>query len=283
MVPSILMPLAHELQPAPVFNAVLQLARLLSAKVRAAYIRPDPDIAAAMIPEMIMAGGVTRDVIERETTQAARAAKSAFEEWRNRNGGRANAGEGPGWRAAWSEDVGEYEPIVTRRGRLSDMIVLPSPTAGAIVAQRCADAAIFSTGRPTLLVGDAVPPAVTEHVLIAWNGSLEASRAVFGAMPLLRLASRITIFSAAEYPAEAVDVDDLAIALRAHDIRATPQLVFPTDERSTGAALVSAAEAHRASLIVMGAYTHSRVREAFLGGVTRHLLAHAPAPVLMSH
>jgi len=44
-----------------------------------------------------------------------------------------------------------------------------------------------------------------------------------------------------------------------------------------------AAETQRATLIVMGAYTHSRMREAFLGGVTRHLLAHAPVPLLMSH
>jgi nucleotide-binding universal stress UspA family protein len=123
---------------------------------------------------------------------------------------------------------------------------------------------------------------LTDHVLIAWNGSLEASRAVFGAMPLLRLAKRITIFTALEYGAEAVDLDDLAASLRDRGIR-TPEVVFPTNERSTGVALVMAAETHHATLIVMGAYTHSRMREAFLGGVTKHLLAHAPVPLLMSH
>jgi nucleotide-binding universal stress UspA family protein len=52
---------------------------------------------------------------------------------------------------------------------------------------------------------------------------------------------------------------------------------------ATGAALVSAAAEQQATLIVMGAYTHSRLRQSFLGGVTRHLLAHAPVPLLMSH
>jgi nucleotide-binding universal stress UspA family protein len=131
-------------------------------------------------------------------------------------------------------------------------------------------------------VGDTLPAALTDNILIAWNGSLEASRAVFGAMPLLRLAKRVTIFTALEYEAEAVHLDDLGVSLRDRGIR-TPEVIFPTGERSTGAALVMAAETHHATLIVMGAYTHSRMREAFLGGVTRHLLAHAPAPLLMSH
>jgi nucleotide-binding universal stress UspA family protein len=284
MTTSILMPLAQELPTSHVFDATLWLAQELKAKVQAAYIRPDPDAAAAMVPETIAAAGVTREAIEREGRQAASVAEASFAEWRNRNGGLAKVTEGmaDGWAANWSEHVGEFEPIVTRFGRLSDFIVLPRPTASDIVAQRCADAALFGTGRPTLLVRESLPAALTDHVLIGWNGSLEASRAVFGAMPLLRLAKRIAIFTALEYGAEAVDLEDLAASLRDRGIR-TPEVIFPTTERSTGAALVTAAETHHATLIVMGAYTHSRMREAFLGGVTKHLLAHAPVPLLMSH
>jgi nucleotide-binding universal stress UspA family protein len=276
---TILMPLAIELPVAQVFDATSWLAQELKAQVRAAYIRPDPTAASFMIPETIMAAGVTRETIEVEGRRDASIAKARFDEWRNTSGVARAGGSG----ATWSEHVGEYEPIVTRYGRLSDFIVLPRPATSEIVAQRCADAAIFGTGRPTLLVGGESPPAVlTDHILIAWNGSLEASRAVFGAMPLLRLAKRITIFTAREYGAEAVDLEDLAAALRDRGIR-SPEVVFPTNERSTGTALVMAAETHHATLIVMGAYTHSRMREAFLGGVTKHLLAHAPVPLLMGH
>jgi nucleotide-binding universal stress UspA family protein len=282
MTTSILMPLAKELPSTQVFDATLWLARELQAQVQAAYIRPDPAFASIIIPETIIAAGVTRETIELEGRQAAAVAKTGFDEWRRRNGSVQGSGA-PGWGASWADHVGEFESIITRSGRLSDFIVLPRPTAGEIVAQRCADAAIFGTGRPTLLVGgETLPTALTDHILIAWNGSLEASRAIFGAMPLLRLARRITIFTALEYGAEAVDLDELAASLRNRGIH-TPEVVFPTNERSTGAALVMAAETHHATLTVMGAYTHSRMRESFLGGVTRHLLAHSPVPLLMSH
>jgi nucleotide-binding universal stress UspA family protein len=283
MTTSILMPLAKELPTTQVFDATLWLARELKGQVQATYIRPDPAFASLIVPETIIAAGVTRETIELEGRQAAAVAKARFDEWRNHNGGLAQASGASDWGATWSEHVGEFEPIVTRYGRLSDFIVLPRPTASEVVAQRCADAAVFGTGRPTLLVGDEpLPTVLADHILIAWNGSLEASRAVFGAMPLLRLAKRIIIFTAREYGAEAVDLEDLAAALRDHGIRA-PEVVFPTTEHSTGTALVMAAETHHATLIVMGAYTHSRMREAFLGGVTKHLLAHAPVPLLMSH
>ena len=283
MTTSILVPLAQGLPSSNVFDATLALAQGLHARVHAAYIRPNPDAAAAMVPEMIMAGGVTRDIIEQEMRQATAVAEVRFEEWRQRQGGLAASDRtGERWSATWSEYIGDFEPIVTRFGRLADFIVLPRPTASEVIAQRCVDAAVFGTGRPTLIVGEAPPAPLTDHILIAWNGSLEASRAVFGAMPLLQRAKRITIFTALEYGAEAVDLEDLAASLRDRGIR-TPEVIFPTNERSTGAALVTAAKTHHATLIVMGAYTHSRLREAFLGGVTRHLLGHAPAPLLMSH
>jgi nucleotide-binding universal stress UspA family protein len=280
---SILMPLAQELPPSQVSDAALWLARELKAQVRATYIRPDPAAVASMIPDMIMANGVARDVIEREAQRAASATKAWFDKWQYHNSGLAKLGaEATGWSASWSEHVGEYEPVITRFGRLSDFIVLPRPSTSEVVAQRCFDAAVFGTGRPTLLVADAIPVSLTNHVLIAWNGSLEASRAVLAVMPLLDRAMRITIFTALEFGAEAADLVDLTASLRDRGTR-SPEVIFPGEERSTGAALVAAAETHHATLIVMGAYTHSRLREAFLGGVTQHLLAHAPVPLLMSH
>ncbi len=281
MITPILVPLAKELPTSHVFDATLWLARQLNARVRVSYIRPNPDAALAMLPEMIGALGITRESIEQESRQAAAAAKARFVEWSARGDASTNSETG-GWSATWSEHVGEFEPIVTRFGRLCDFIVLPRPSAEEVVAQRCFDAAVFGTGRPTLLVGETLPESLADHIIIAWNGSLEASRAVFGAMPLLRLARRVTIFTALEYGAEAVGLDDLAESLRDRGIR-TPQVIFPTGDHSTGAALVMATKTHEPSLLVMGAYTHSRLRESFLGGVTRHLLAHATVPLLMSH
>jgi len=92
----------------------------------------------------------------------------------------------------------------------------------------------------------------------------------------------VSIFAAPQYEIDGVNPADLAEYLSWHGIRAHP-LAGSNDDYAIGAALVSAASEQKATLIVMGAYTHSRLRQSFLGGVTRHLLAHAPVPLLMSH
>jgi nucleotide-binding universal stress UspA family protein len=283
MIRTILVPLTAEMPDEALLEAALVLARKVNAHIRALFMLPNADAALASIPDVILAAGVTREVIERETQEAAAQGKQHFVAWRSRN----NVAEEAGGRldtcfATWAEQIGEIEILMTRYGRLSDLIVVPRPAPGAYQAQRCFDSAVFGSGRPTLVLAEKLPFDMTDHILIAWNGSLEASRAVLGAMPLLHLATRVSIFAAPQYDIDGVDPVDLAASLSWHGIQA--HLVMgPKDEHTTGAALVAAAVEQEATLIVMGAYTHSRLRQSFLGGVTRHLLAHAPAPLLMSH
>jgi nucleotide-binding universal stress UspA family protein len=283
MIRTILVPLATELSSEALLDTGLSVAKQLDGHIRALFIQPDPDAAFAYLPDVILAAGVTREVIEREALEAAAAAKDSFVAWRKRN----DVPEDPGARldscfATWSEKFGDVEAIVARFGRVSDLIVVPSPSTRSVHGQRCFDAAVFESGRPTLVVGEKLPFDITDHVMIAWNGSLEASRAVLGAMPLLHQADRVSIFAVPQYEDENVDADDLAEALRWHGIRAR-QIPSPRNEASTGVVLVSAAIEQQATMIVMGAYTHSRLRQRFLGGVTKHLLAQAPVPLLMSH
>ncbi|HKM69690.1 MAG TPA: universal stress protein [Stellaceae bacterium] len=283
MIRTILVPLTAELSGETLLETALVLAKRVNAHIRALFILPDPDAALAYLPDVTLAAGLTREVIERETQEAAVKEKQRFIDWRTRN----NLPETADGRldtcfATWAEQTGEIEAVVTRRGRLSDLIVVPRPAPGSVQAQRCFDAAVFGSAHPTLVVNEKLPFDMTGHVMIAWNGSLEASRAVLGAMPLLHLAGRVSIFAAPQYDVEDVDPADLADSLSWHGIRAH-SVVGPKDEHATGAALVSAAAEQQATLIVMGAYTHSRLRQSFLGGVTRHLLAHAPVPLLMSH
>ena len=112
--------------------------------------------------------------------------------------------------------------------------------------------------------------AITGHVIIAWNGSLEASRAVLGAMPLLHQADRVSIFSVPQYEAEGVDAADLVESLSWHGIRAH-LIRVARDDSSTGAALVSAAIEQQATMIVMGAETllaaaHEQAALLVMGG-----------------
>jgi len=255
MIRTILVPLTAGLAGEPVLDTALALARRVNANIRALFILPNPHSALGYLPDAVLAAGLTREIIERETQEAAAEAKGRFTGWRIRN----NLPETAGGRidacfATWAEQIGEIETVVTRWGRLGDLIVVPRPALSTIQAQRCFDAAVFGTGRPTLVVGDQTHLDMTDHIMIAWNGSLEASRAVFGAMPLLHLAGRVSVFAAPQYDIEDVDPADLAEYLSWHGIRAQP-VVGPKDENATGAALISAAREQEATLIVMGAYT----------------------------
>jgi nucleotide-binding universal stress UspA family protein len=263
-------------------DAALSVAKRLNCHIRALFIQPHPHTAFTYLPDIILAAGVTREVIERETLEATAAAKNDFAEWRKRN----DVLEAADLRldscfASWSERLGDLETIVARFGRVSDLIVMPRPSSGSVQKQHCFDAAVFESGRPTLLTGEKHVDLI-DHVLVAWNGSLEASRAVLGAIPLLHQADRVSIFSAPQHESEGAELADLAEARQWHGIRAH-LIPSPREESSTGGALVSAAVEQQATMIVMGAYTHSRLRQSFLGGVTKHLLAHAPVPLLMSH
>ena len=238
MIRTILVPLATELPNEALLDAALIAAKRLDAHIRALFIQPDPGAAFAYVPDVILATGVSREVIEREMLEMAAAEKDHFTAWRNRN----NLPEAGGVRvdscfATWSEHSGEIEALAARFGRLSDLIVVQRPRPGSIHAQLCFDAAVFESGRPTLVVSDKSPLDMTDHVIIAWNGSLQASRAVLGAMPLLHLANRVSIFAAPQYDEEGVDPADLAESLSWHGVRAH-RIVALTDGRSTGAARV---------------------------------------------
>jgi hypothetical protein len=221
MIRTILVPLTTELSSEPLLDAALLVAKRLNGHIRALSILPNPDTAFAYLPDVILAAGVTREVIARETQEAAAAAKDRFVDWRKHN----NVPETPGVRldscfASWSEQLGDIETIVARFGRVSDFIVVSRPSSSFVQGQRCFDAAVFESGRPTLVVGEGLPFAITDHVMIAWNASLEASRAILGAMPLLHLAGHVSIFAAPQYENEGVDTTDLVESLSWHGIRA---------------------------------------------------------------
>jgi len=140
---------------------------------------------------------------------------------------------------------------------------------------------LFGSGRASLFVppkGAALKGFGT--VVVAWNGSREAARAVAEAMPLLKQASQVIVVVLREDDGTAPG-GDIGRHLSRHGIAAVVHSADPGTD-GPGAALLG--EAHRvgANLLVMGGYGHSRFREWVLGGATRHVLAHADIPVLMA-
>lgn len=143
----------------------------------------------------------------------------------------------------------------------------------------------LSTGRPVLVVPRYGSfPAVGDHVLVGWNASREAARAVNDALPLLRRAQRVTVLTVdpGDEPERRIPGADIALHLARHGVNAVVAQTRGADI-SVGDVLLSYAADVGADLIVCGAYGHSRLREMVLGGATRHLLQHMTVPVLMAH
>ena len=145
----------------------------------------------------------------------------------------------------------------------------------------------FASGRPILVVPYAGHFAtVGRRVLIGWNATREATRAVNDAMPLLIEADVVTVLTidAREGPDGHGELPgaDISLHLARHGVKATVERTVSADI-SAGDVLLSRAADLGADLLVIGAYGHSRVRELLLGGATRSILRSMTLPVLMSH
>jgi nucleotide-binding universal stress UspA family protein len=216
--------------------------------------------------------------IRAEASEAAGPIEGAFRECLTRNG---IAGE-------WRLVEGSPSGTVALHARYADLTIVGQPNrdepqdADAITVTT-----VMTSGRPVLAIpfaGDF--PTLGERVLIAWNASREAARALNDALPLLGNAIQVTVL--AINPQRGVgghgDVPaaDIALHLTRHGVKAEAAHTVARDI-ADGEALLSYAADIGADLIVAGAYGHSRARELVFGGVTRTLIAEMTAPVLLSH
>lgn len=162
--------------------------------------------------------------------------------------------------------------------------VLVGIGASDVTTQATAEAVIFASGRPTLLIPEDAPTSTFTHVMIGWDGSRFATRAVSDARDLLQLAQAVTIASVTDEKSFA-DEDagrQLAEYLARHCIQATVARV-----QSRGRPIAQTLQEHAqeigAGILVMGGFAHSRMRDFVLGGATNGILRNLQLPVLLSH
>ena len=180
--------------------------------------------------------------------------------------------------------------VMSLNARYSDVTVLGQAaldSKNASSADYLPEQVVMQAGRPILVVPDAGDKfSIGEHVLVAWNASREATRAIYDAMPILRRAKQVTVLSV--NPDESSDGHgeipsaDIALQLSRHGVRAEARQTVARDMDAGNEILARTADMG-ADLIVCGAYGHSRLREIVLGGVTQTLLRHMTVPVLLSH
>ena len=179
------------------------------------------------------------------------------------------------------------------QARIADVLVLSQQGDGAELV----DQVLAQAGRPVLVLPETPAPSTSplqlpRRILVAWDASREAGRALASALPLLRQAALVELVvcetDAAGRAARDVQMADPLPYLARHGVRATLRRhvlagggLFKGD--AVGAALLSVAADDGFDLMVMGAYAHSRLRETFLGGATRTVLAHMTVPVLLEH
>ena len=179
--------------------------------------------------------------------------------------------------------------VVSMHARYADLVVLgqADPKDPPHVSRHLHEQVVLSSGRPVLLVPYIGAPAtIGRRIVVAWDASREAARAVSDAMPMLNQAASVLVVSInpkstplghGELPGA-----DLGAHLARHSIKVEVERVT-AGELSVADALLSYIADRSADLLVMGGYAHSRVRELVLGGVTRTILESMPVPVLMAH
>lgn len=272
---SILVPLDGGSDNPVLLQTALGLARTYSAHLDVLHVRADSRDVAPMFGE-----GMSGDMIEQMIASAENAADvrtnvahALFDEQVT-----------PDDKAHWIVLDGREDECMATRGRLADLIVLAnagedSPPMRALTAH----AALFETGRPVLVLPDGYEAAdIGLTIAVAWNGTAQAARAVQGAMPLIARASKVHVLTCESTRTKVTAADELADYLKRWGVT-TQVHAFPPLSGDVGNAILAESDMAGADMLVCGAFSHSRLLQAVLGGVTTAMMDDAKVPVLFSH
>ena len=285
----LLLPLTGTAAGEAALATALDVARIWNAHLHCLHVRVDArDVAplageglsGAMIEEMMAA-------TERESGERASRVRQLFERFAATHGDLTLATDpntalkAPGVTISFETIAGREEDIVAQQSRLFDMAVVPHPDADEDVSSSDAlHAVLFDSGRPVLIAPQEAPATIGTRIAIAWNGSAESAAAVAAALPWLHRAQAVRILYSEDYQRRGPGAEGIRAYLRWHEIEAEA-VPFKPQTREVGAGLLGAARDFGADLMCQGAYSHSRLRQLILGGVTRHVLENADLPILM--
>ncbi|WP_430435899.1 universal stress protein [Oceanibaculum nanhaiense] len=185
-------------------------------------------------------------------------------------------------RSDWRVYAAPLAMAVAEAARCADLIVIGQPVDDNVpddVAMLPGDL-VMNASTPILMVPNiGAKPVAGGEALVGWNGGREAARALHDALPMLKLAGKVTLVTVGGDAV--VSGEEAAQYLARHDLKVTLQHE-PSTELDPGDVLLNLAADRDARLIVIGAYGHSRLREYVLGGSTRTILDHMTVPVVLS-
>lgn len=281
---SIILPLTRDSDVETLSAAGAKLAEGFKATLTGLFIRRDPKHAVPLLGEGLTAEMIQDmcDATEREGLAYAASAESIF----------AAATTGPGFgtlndnaksaTAIWRVLVGDVGDHVGRCARTADFAICERPQGKNTAQKEIFDDLVFRSGRSVLMLPETYSGPMLDNLLVAWNGRAECARAVGGALPVLKKASKVSILQVGELGEDLPTLDDIGFYLGTHGI-AAEHIKMSKGDGPVGATVLEAAQTCGANSIVIGAFSTARWRELILGGVTKHLIEHSQLPIYMSH
>ena len=228
------------------------------------------------------AGYIPADVIESQRADNETAAEAAIKDFTTATD-RAGISAEPQMLTASLTGAGDQFARMARRFDLA--IVGQAQPEMSTMEQIIGETTLFESGRPMIMVPYIQKaPFKTDNVIICWDGSRTAARAVADAIPILGKSSRIEIVSVTSERGKEDEIEgaDIGQHLARHELKVDVHRISRGNIDVADALLSHAADS-AADLLVMGGYGHSRLREFVLGGVTRSIFQSMTLPVLLSH
>jgi len=260
----------------PACDYAISIAEAFEAHVLGVAVAYEP-----VIPGTVF-GGIPPEIIDgqrREADNKARAAVSRFDQAAKRAGLSSET-------RILRTTIAEAADELGRIGRRFDLVVVGQPDrANSAPDQVVDESVLFESGRPVIFVPFIQKGGMTlDHVLICWDGSRAAARAVADALPFLKKSKQVDVLIVSEKPNKTNEIPgaDLGQHLARQGLKVDIKHITAPDIGVAPAILSYAADSDT-DMIVMGGYGHSRLREFVLGGVTRGMLDSMTVPVLMSH
>jgi nucleotide-binding universal stress UspA family protein len=283
----ILAPVTGGARDAAVLANAIEAAKPFNAHVMAFFVRPDLSEALAFFTDGV--SGVVVEEVVKATKDAGDEAAKRIEATIDAVCARATVERVR--RPARSATVtlslrevqGSFGDQLTAAARLSDLVVFgPLRDNDQAGLTEAFVQVLVETDRPVLRATDKVPTGFARRIAIGWDGKTAAAQAVSAAIPYLAKADSVEILSVQRPPLKAEATEGLKEYLGLHGVKSSERLIDPGHKR-IGEALLSAATEGNADLLVVGGYGRGRLRESLIGGVTRHVIAHADVAVFMVH
>jgi nucleotide-binding universal stress UspA family protein len=257
-------------------NLAVSLARRFGARLSGLHVIPEPDVPPYFKPSAVAR---IAKIYAENAREAADLAEALFRE----------ETEDAGVVTAWECLAADMAETIAERARFADLLMLgqfDTENPPAISAFLLPAKVAFGAATPILVIPNGVlSREIGRQILVAWDGSREAARAIRDAIPMLQDAERVSLLTIdplrQRHMHDGPNPSELAAHLGRHGVSAETTELLAGEKSVTDALLAHAVE-FGADLLVMGAYGHSRIWEFVVGGITQDLLETTTIPILMS-